>query len=380
MVAKLVKFALFSALTLGLTFWIAAQIVKIDLGDRIELRATFDDALGVFEGDAVKIAGVTVGEVTDIRVDHGRAVVDFTVDAEYELPVDTVVAVRWRNLIGQRFLGLERGESTDMLADGDTVEHARSIVDLGALVNRLAPIATTVSPAEINEIITAILEGFEGNEGVFDDLLQDLDVLLQTLGSRSETFAQLFADYETIADTLLSRDQQFQAILDSLVQISTTFADNDALIEQAIGDFGGFSETLDEFLTDTAGDFGSNLDHLATLADTAASRVDDLEALLFQLPTLMNAILPVVNEGPYARLNLACVDFAPGVPCSHAVYLYDPATGRLVTEQQAPNAPAATTGQSAALADAQAAAPATTPAATVAPQVVQVLDALMGGG
>ena len=66
---------------------------------------------GLHGGDAVKLAGVPVGEVTGIDVVKGQAVVRFEVDSDVDLPTDSTVAVRWRNLIGQRYLWLDPGDA-----------------------------------------------------------------------------------------------------------------------------------------------------------------------------------------------------------------------------------------------------------------------------
>src|SRR3546814_2970367 len=91
----------------------------------------------MYDGDDVKLAGLTVGEVSAVDVVDGRARVRFEVDEEVRLPTDTTVAVRWRNLVGQRFLGLEPGTADALLADGDEVDRAADVVDLGQLVNQL---------------------------------------------------------------------------------------------------------------------------------------------------------------------------------------------------------------------------------------------------
>ena len=59
--------------TVGLTLWIARDHRRASIsGDRYELVARFDDVAGLHGGDAVKLAGVGVGRVKGIDVDHGR--------------------------------------------------------------------------------------------------------------------------------------------------------------------------------------------------------------------------------------------------------------------------------------------------------------------
>src|SRR3546814_12962309 len=107
----------------------------------------------------------------------------FEVDEEVRLPTDTTVAVRWRNLVGQRFLGLEPGTADALLAEGDEVDRAADVVDLGQLVNQLVPLTRSVSPDQVNEILTSLLEAFDGNEDAFDALLDYLDALLDMLAA-----------------------------------------------------------------------------------------------------------------------------------------------------------------------------------------------------
>jgi len=262
----------------------------------------------------VKLAGVGVGEVTGIDVERGRAVVRFAVDRDVALPDDTTVAVRWRNLIGQRYLSLEPGESTTMLADGDTVERSHDVVDLGRLVNQLAPLARSVAPDDLNRILTTLVQAFDGNAASFDALFADLTSVLDALAERDETIGQMLADYATVSDALASRDEQIQAMVSNLVEIAATFADNETLLDDALRQLSSFSSGLDTLLTTNAAEFGASLDSLAVLTGTAAANVDDLETALQGLPHMFETLLPAVNRGEWLRVNVLCLVLVPG-PC-----------------------------------------------------------------
>src|SRR3546814_3511297 len=133
----------------------------------------------MYDGDDVKLAGLTVGEVTAVDVIDGRARVRFEVDEEVRLPTDTTVAVRWRNLVGQRFLGLEPGTADALLAEGDEVDRAADAVDLGQLVNQLVPLTRSVSPDQVKEKLTSLLEAFDGNEDRSEEHTSELQSLMR---------------------------------------------------------------------------------------------------------------------------------------------------------------------------------------------------------
>lgn len=310
----LLRFVAFFAITGALTVWIGAQIVGVELGERYTLTAAFDDVSGLREGDVVKLAGVDIGEVTAVEVDMGRAVVDFEIDDAVVVPDDSTVEVRWRNLIGQRYLSVVPGASGAPLADGATVERTENVVDLGQLVNQLAPLARSVSPDQLNTILTGLLEAFDGNAEAFDSVLRDLATVLDTLAARDQTISGMLGDYEAISAAIASRDEQIQAMVSNLVELTGTFAANDQLIDQALIDFGGFTQGLDTFLTRSGSDLGALVDDLAVLGGTFTDNIDDLEGALQGLPTVFETLLPVVNQGEWIRVNLVCVTVFTG-PC-----------------------------------------------------------------
>jgi phospholipid/cholesterol/gamma-HCH transport system substrate-binding protein len=326
MIWKVTKLGAFVAITVGLTLWIAQSIVGVDSGGRYELVARFSDVAGLHGGDPVKLAGVGVGRVQGIDVEHGEAVVHFDVDEEVRLPTDSTVAVRWRNLIGQRYLWLSPGEADEQLGDGDTVEDAQDVVDLGQLVNQLAPLAQAVSPEQVNRILTTLLEAFDGNEATFDGLVRDLDAVLGSLAQRDDTISQLIGDYGAIAEAVASRDVQIDQMVQNLVAIASTFSENDALLDRALVELGGASQRLDQLLSTGAADLGDALDHLAVLTRTAAENIGALEAAFANLPQLFRDVFPALNRGEYLRVSVLCLTLQTG-QCPYPTTLSGPPGG-----------------------------------------------------
>lgn len=316
MKAKVARLTVFVAITVALTMWIGASIVGVERGAQYSLAAEFDDVAGLHSGDTVKLAGVPVGRVARIEVVQGRAVVRFKVDEAVQLPTDSTVAVRWRNLLGQRYLWLEPGDANKMLGDGDEMTRAESVVDLGQLVNQLSPLARAVAPDQVNRILLTLIEAFDGNEDNFDGLVRDLDTILATLAERDGTITQLLSDYDAITGAVASRDQQIGQMVDNLVAISATFAENDELLDRALVELSAFGQRLDQLLTTGADDLGGVLDGLAVLTGTAAAGITDLEGAVANLPGLMRDVFPAVNRGEYLRVSVLCLTLATG-PCPY---------------------------------------------------------------
>src|SRR5690606_30240848 len=110
--------------------------------------ARFSDATLLLENDDVRIAGVRVGQVTDVRVaDRNQAEVVFEVDADRRLPAQTMATVRFRNLVGQRYVALDPGPASghdDVWRANGTGripwEQTRPAADLTELFNGFKPL------------------------------------------------------------------------------------------------------------------------------------------------------------------------------------------------------------------------------------------------
>src|SRR5439155_24936663 len=120
------------------------------------VSAVFQNAAGVFKGHAVKLAGVDVGRVTGTEIQDGHAVVHFNVDDDVKLTTDSIVAIRWRNILGLRFLYVYPGDGSGRkLDDGATVplSHTEDAGDIGQFLNELGPILQAIDPQKANAFL-----------------------------------------------------------------------------------------------------------------------------------------------------------------------------------------------------------------------------------
>ena len=124
----LVKLLVFVVVTSLATAVLVVTIGNIGFGDARDYKAEFTDATGVNKGDDIRVAGVRVGTVSEIEiVDRNRALVTFSVDEGTSVNGGTNASIRYRNLVGQRYISLtqEVGD-TQRLRAGTTIPVART--------------------------------------------------------------------------------------------------------------------------------------------------------------------------------------------------------------------------------------------------------------
>src|SRR4051812_28650495 len=105
-----VKLIIFVLVTTMATTLLAITIGNITFGSKTPYKAIFSDATGVVKGDDIRIAGVKVGSVDSIDiVDRTQALVSFSVESGTRITDSTFATIRYRNLVGQRYIALSQG-------------------------------------------------------------------------------------------------------------------------------------------------------------------------------------------------------------------------------------------------------------------------------
>lgn len=309
-----VKFGAFVALCTAFLLYLATTIGNTTFGglvgrgpDAYQLTGAFDDVTGLLEGDNVKVAGVPVGKVLDITTEDGQAVVTVEVRSSTAVPDDTAMSIRWRNLIGQRYVYLEPGDSPVMLSDGDRVATTTSVVDLGQLFNQLGPIVGAIDVTQVNEFLDSITQALEGNEASISRTLDDLALLVQGLGERDDAIGSLIDNLAVVAETVADRDAQIESMLDNLAVLSQTFSDNTALLETALVEIGQFNTDLSAVLAANRGEIDGIIANLDLTLGTIEANLEPLEIALDGLDEQAAATFRSSSWGGFLNQDIRCV-------------------------------------------------------------------------
>ena len=101
----LVKLVIFIVVTTMATGVLVVLIGNLSFTTTRDYKAVFSDATGVVKGDDIRIAGVKVGSVKDVKiVDRERALVSFNVAEDSIVTKSSTATIRYRNLVGQRYI------------------------------------------------------------------------------------------------------------------------------------------------------------------------------------------------------------------------------------------------------------------------------------
>jgi phospholipid/cholesterol/gamma-HCH transport system substrate-binding protein len=103
-----------------------------------ELKARFENIGGLKVRSPVTLAGVRIGRVSHIGIDHAtqEAVVTLNINPEYQLSADTFANIFTAGLLGEQYIGLEPGGDSKVLGPGDEIKQTQSALVLEKLISQ----------------------------------------------------------------------------------------------------------------------------------------------------------------------------------------------------------------------------------------------------
>lgn len=211
------KLLVFVLVTTIATAMLVLVVGNITFGGSKTYKAVFQDVTGVNKGDDVRIAGVKVGSVKDISITHrNQALVTFSVASDESLATTTQATIKYRNLIGQRYLAL-----TQEISDGPTLKPGSTIpvsrthpaLDLTVLFNGFKPLFQALSPSDVNQLSYEIVQVFQGEGGTLDSLLTHTASLTSTLADRDQVINSLIDNLNQVLAHVGKRDKQLSELI-----------------------------------------------------------------------------------------------------------------------------------------------------------------------
>ncbi|MFC7244396.1 MCE family protein [Catellatospora aurea] len=308
----LLKLLAFAAVTLVLTGALAQTLGSFGFGGRHTYRARFTDVTGLLVGDDVRVAGVKVGEVTAIRlVDRTVAELEFTVDEQVVVAAGVRAKIRYRDLVGQRYLALAEGPGgTAPLAEHGLIPLAQTTpaLDLTVVFNGFRPLFAGLSPDEVNGFAYEIIKMLQGEGGTVADLLRRTASLTGTLADRDEVIGRVITNLNTVLGTLDERDARLSETVKQLQLLVSGLAGDRKAVGDALTNLSGLADATSSLLRDARPSVAADIAALNKLAGTLIDNTAVIEQTLATAPGRLDALTRTASYGSWFNFYLCDFD------------------------------------------------------------------------
>lgn len=305
--ADLVKLVVFMTVTALSTGLLAVVIGNLHFGSSREFRADFVNVTGVVKGDDVRVAGVKVGSVKDIEIiDRSKARLTFSVDDDADVTDETEVQIRYRNLVGQRYLALSGSEQGSGLDEGETIPTSRTspALDLTVLFNGFKPLFEALSPQDINQLSYEIIQVFQGEGGTVEGLLGHTASVTQTLADRDQIIGDLISSLNEVLVTVGDRDEELSSLIVNLKKLIGGLADDKDDILGSLDSISVLSEETAGLVEELRPPIVKDVKQLRKFAGNLAKNRAEIDRALQVLPIKLNKIGRTATYGSWFNFYL----------------------------------------------------------------------------
>ncbi|MCV7151719.1 MCE family protein [Mycolicibacterium pyrenivorans] len=272
---------------LGLVAMLAI-FAQLRFEEEVVYAAEFSNVSGLENGNFVRIAGVEVGKVKNISIrDDGTALVEFGTDGYVVLTEGSRAVIRYRNLIGDRYLALEEGAGgTRRLESGGTIPMSRTspALDLDALLGGFRPLFRALDPDQVNALSGQLIEVLQGESATIGSFLAHTADLTNMLADRDQLIDQVISNLNTTVGTLGDQSSQFATTLDTLSDVMGTLADRKQDLSNGIAYANEAAASIADLLAQARPPLGKVIREADRTASATLADRDYLDNLLDTLP------------------------------------------------------------------------------------------------
>jgi phospholipid/cholesterol/gamma-HCH transport system substrate-binding protein len=317
----MIKVGLFAAVCIILLAILAKEVGNLSFfTHRVSYKADMPDVTGLFPTDDVKVAGVKVGQVSSVTTDHGHAVVSFSVDNSVPLRSSTQVGLRYRNVLGEKYLYIYPGSSGPMMSSGSTIpmNQVVSDADIDAFLNALGPFIRAINPQEGNLFVQAMVSALEGNQDQVTQLLGNAATVSDTLGNLNQQVGGVIDNFNTVLTALAQRSGDLGALVNNLNAVSQSLVARNNDLDTAVVEFSQLAAQFKNLLATNRGNIDQAVNNLQGIADVLSQHHADLEKDLSTLPQGLQGYSNIASYGQWfaVRVIYSCLanEGGPGTP------------------------------------------------------------------
>lgn len=314
-VSPLIKLVIFALVTVVATTMLALTIMNAGNSGDHEFSAIFTDAAMLNAGDEVTIAGTRVGTVTDVEVyERRKAKVSFTLDRK-TLPDGVNLFIRYRNLVGLRYLALERGAgdaNRAIKAGAMITENTHPALNMTELFNGFRPLFQQLTAEDVNKLSDEMIKVFQGESNTLAELVRDTASLTNTIANKDAVIGDLITNLTKVLNNINTNDQQFSELLTTTERFVTGLAQQRGSVGAAISSISNLTEVTGNILSRTRPSIQGSLAGLNQISQAMLARTEFVEKSMENLPKKLVKVGRAASFGSWFQFYLCGLDIAAG--------------------------------------------------------------------
>jgi len=272
--------------------------------DTNDYSAYFAEAGGIKTGSTVRVSGMGVGRVSDVRLDGTKVRVGFTARKNVELGDRTEAAIKTETVLGAKMLELTpRGEGR--LTGTIPLERTRSPYDLPDALGDLTTTISGLDTTQLSSALTTLAKTFKETPPDLRPALEGVARFSDTLNGRDEQLRSLLANANKVSGVLGRRSQQIAGLVANSNALLAALLDERDSIDALMNNLTAVSHQISGLVNDNRTQLKPALDKLNGVLEILDNRKQELQATLPKFKRYAMSFGESLGSGPFFKAYVA---------------------------------------------------------------------------
>lgn len=293
--------ALVSSGVLALGFLVALNADHLPLiGNGSTHHAHFTEASGLNSGAEVRIAGVRVGEVTDVELEDDHVDVAFTAGDNW-VGDRTTATVKINSLLGQKYLAVDpRGVRATGASEPIPLKRTTSLYDVMTALQDMSSTVGRIDTDQLARSFRTISDTARDTPRQVRGAVHGLSALSSTISKRDQQLRDLLNNTHQVANTVQSRNQQFERLLTDGSKLLDEVRQRRQSVHQLLVGTQRLSAQLNQAVEENTPQFRSTMDSLDRVTALLERNQQNLDRALRASGPLYRSLSTNLGNGRWA--------------------------------------------------------------------------------
>ncbi|MCU1643023.1 MAG: Mce family protein [Nocardia sp.] len=312
------KLLVFMVVTATAGFGVVAVAGNLRFGPTNTYSAVFENASGLSGGSEVRVAGVPMGKVHSVELTgDGHALVSFDLSTQRPLTTSTRAGIKYKNLIGDRYLDLSEGSGDPTPLPGNRqipIAQTAPALDLDQVVNGFRPLLQGLDPDQTNRLARSLVQALNGQESGIAQIVEQMGTLANSLADHDHAIGGVIDNFNIVLTTVHARSDQFGQLVTSLEELVRGLNTDSGTITSSLDSMDGLTAQLGDILNGSRKDIGADVAGLGQLASNLNASTDTLNLVLAKLPETYRLAGRLAGYGNFVNFFVCglAIRYGPG--------------------------------------------------------------------
>jgi len=262
--------------------------------------AAFSEAGGLKADDEVRIAGVRVGKVTSVGLEHGHVKVAFKIKGDAKFGSDTHASIKVKTLLGAMFLALEPAGSGQLAKGAEIpVSRTQSPYDVVEAFTGLANTAGDIDTNQLASALTTLSDLTRTTPDSFRAALAGVSALSKNVAAKNERIGTLLTNLKRVSTVLDQRDGDIVGLMKDSDVLFRALVQRRQSVHQLLVSTSTLSTELSALIQQSRADLKPALTSLQNVLNVLTKNEDNLDNSLRLMAPFYRVFASTLGNGPW---------------------------------------------------------------------------------